>query len=220
MRDPYSIAQLAGRIIRAVDGRNSIWLKWSQQRELLLKSAVGCWVPLADLHEFLNRLPGPRLTATDVAQRLMAFEEEDYAPYPDERLQEGCLAVYTHEKAEGTELPAIIGVLREHVEREENHLREEQQQHFRQARERERVAREQRLLAGADCGWTPLGKSPDVYCRTNGRLYRLSPTKDKLLALYRTPTVDGPNGPLIGRYQGRRSASQAVAQVAYQPDIL
>jgi hypothetical protein len=55
---------------------------------------------------------------TDVAQRLKAFEEEAYSEYPKEELQSGCLALYEKEKAAGTELPAIIGLLRDHVERE------------------------------------------------------------------------------------------------------
>lgn len=51
----------------------------------------------------------------------------------------------------------------------------------------------------------------------NGRLYRLSPTKDKMWNLYRASRVDGPNGSLMGKYQRRGDASKVVAQVAYQP---
>jgi hypothetical protein len=50
-------------------------------RETLLKSAAGCWIPVEALQEFLNGMPGPALTKTDVAQRLRAFEDEGYS-YP------------------------------------------------------------------------------------------------------------------------------------------
>jgi len=80
-------------------------------REELAKAAAICWIPTEDLRVFLNRLPGPALTHTDVVQRLRAFWEEPWAEYPDEELKAGCLALYEREKAFGTELPAIIGAL-------------------------------------------------------------------------------------------------------------
>lgn len=86
-----------------------------------------------------------------------------------------------------TELPAIIGLLRDHVEREEERLRVEQREQYG-SREQDRIAREQRLLSGADCKWTKLAKSPDWHCRMNGWLYRLSPTTDKMWNLYRVKT--------------------------------
>ncbi|MGY4474519.1 hypothetical protein [Bradyrhizobium sp. USDA 3364] len=48
---------------------------------------------------------------------------EDYFSCPKEELQPACLAIYDREKAKGTELPAIIRLLRDHVEREEERLR-------------------------------------------------------------------------------------------------
>ncbi len=110
--------------------------------------------------------------------------------------------------------------MRDHVEREEERLRAEQKERYEQSRDKERIAREQRLLSGADCKWTQLAKSPDWHCRTNGRLYRLSPTKDKMWNLYRANAVDSPNGSLIGKYQNRGDSTKVVAQVAYQPDQL
>jgi hypothetical protein len=220
IRDPHTVIVLANEIMRVVNGRNSIWLKWDEQREKLVKSAVGCWIPLDDLRDFLNRLPGPALTTADVTQRMRAFEDEDYSSYPKEELQPGCLTIYEREKANGTELPAIIGLLRDHVEREEEYLRIEQKERYEQSRDKERIAREQRLLSGADCKWTQLAKSADWHCRTNGRLYRLFPTKDKMWNLYRANSVDSPNGSLIGKYQNRGDATKVVAQVAYQPDQL
>ncbi len=114
------------------------------------------------------------LTTTDVAQRLKAFEDE-LSTYPDDELQAGCLALYEKEKAEGTELPAFIGQLRDHVEREEERIRTEQHERYQQSREEDRVAREQRLLSGADCRWTQLQRSQHWYCRANGRTYRPRP---------------------------------------------
>ncbi|RJT32867.1 hypothetical protein D3227_26115 [Mesorhizobium waimense] len=118
-------------------------------------------------------------------QRLRAFEDEEDFSYPKEELRPGCLALYEKERADGTELPAIIGLLRDHVVREEERLRVEQEERYKRSREEDRMAREQRLLSGADCTWTQLQKSPHWFCRANGRTYRLSPTKDKMWNLYR-----------------------------------
>ena len=71
------------------------------------------------------------------------------------------------------------------MEREEERIRVEQEERYREWREEDRIAREQRLLSGADCKWTQLQKSPHWHCRANGRTYRLSPTKDKMWNLYR-----------------------------------
>lgn len=101
-------------------------------------------------------MPGPQVTATDVSQRLRAFEDEEYFSYPKEEHRPGCLALYEKERADGTELPAIIGLLRDHVERQEERLRVEQEERYKRSREEDRMAREQRLLSGADCKWTQL----------------------------------------------------------------
>jgi hypothetical protein len=122
IRDPHSITRLAQEIVRRIDRGNSIWQKWDGQRELLLKSALCCWIPVADMRGVLNGMPGQQLTMTDVAQRLKALEEEEHYDYPREELQAGCLVIYENEKAEGTELPAIIQVLRDYVEKEEDRL--------------------------------------------------------------------------------------------------
>ncbi|MER8802256.1 hypothetical protein [Mesorhizobium sp. M0998] len=219
IRDPYSLIRLAQEIVRRVDRGNSIWRKWDGQREVLLKSAVGCWIPVEALRDFINEMPGPRVTATDVGQRLKAFEEEEYYSYPKEELQKGCLALYEKEKANETELPAIIGLLRDRVERGEERLRAEQQKRYQRLREADRIAREQRLLSGADCKWTQLQKSPRWYCRANGRTYRLSPTNDKMWNLYRVNSVsEEDEAALIGKYQRRGDATKVVSQMAYQPE--
>ena len=111
IRDPNSVVKLAQEIVRELDQRHTVWRKWDDQRELLLKSALACWIPIADLQDHLNQMPGPSLTGTDVEQRLRAFEDEEYYSYPKEELKSGCLAIYGQEKLAGTELPAIIGVL-------------------------------------------------------------------------------------------------------------
>jgi hypothetical protein len=129
------------------------------------------------------------------------------------------VALYEKEKAEGTELPAIIQLLRDHVEREEDRISVEQQDRHQRWREQDRMAREQRLLSGADCKWTQLQKSQCWYCRTNGRTYRLSPTKDKMWNLYRVnSTSDDEKGALIGKYQRRGDATKVVVERAYQPE--
>lgn len=165
IRDPNSVSILARNIVARIDQANAIWQKWDGQRELLIKSAIGCWVPVEDLRDFLNTMPGPSLTLTDVAQRLRALEEEDSFRFPREEFQPGCLALYEREKAEGAELPAIVGALQEFVETEEERLRQEQQEEYRRRREQEQNAKERRLLSGADCKWTQIRKSPNWYCR-------------------------------------------------------
>jgi len=219
MRDGSTIHLLANEILRVVDARNTVWRKWTEQRETLAKSAVRCWIPLEDLREFLSELPGPKLTDTDVVQRLREFEEEDYFAYPREELQTGCLAIYKREVEEGTELPAIVRLLRDHVEQEEERLRVEQQNRYVLLRDKDRIAREQRLLSGADCNWTQIAKSQNWHCRKNGRLYRLSPTGDKMWNLWRVQAVDDVSGSHIGKYQRRGLASKVIAEMAYQPDI-
>jgi hypothetical protein len=218
IKDPYSIDVLAQRIMRAVDGRHTMWRRWTGPREQLLKAAATCWIPTEDLRDFLNEMPGPPLTNTDVAQRLRAYFEEDYSPYPKEALREGCLALYEKEKALGTELPAIVGAIQEFVEREVERLRLEHEAEWRRQVEESRLKLEQRFLSGADCKWTPVGKSADLYCRTNGRAYRLSPTKDKRWKLLRIASVEDQEGKAIGVYQYRRDANKALAEAAFQPE--
>lgn len=219
IRDPHSVSILAQNIVARIDQANAIWQKWDGQRDLLIKSTVGCWVPMEDLRDFLNTMPGPALTTTDVAQRLRALEEEDSFRFPRDEFKAGCLALYEREKAEGTELPAIVGALQEFVETEEERLRHEQQAEYRRRQEEEQATKEQRLLSGADCKWTQIRKSPNWYCRANGRTYRLSPTPDKRWRLHRVLSVsDEERGEEIGTYRGRGDATKVVAQMAYQPE--
>jgi hypothetical protein len=218
IRDPKQIDRLTESILEAVDRSPSVWRKWDAAREELLKASAKTWVPIEDLRAFLNGLPGPSLTSTDVSQRLRALQEEPYAHlYADDRVREACLTLYESERAAGTELPAIIGALQEFAEEEERRLDNERQAQWREQQEAERIALEQRFLSGADCKWTPLDGSKALFTRKNGRAFRLSPAKDKRWELHR---IEEPSdkGDLVGVYAARGDANKALAKVAYEPE--
>ncbi|RYE64722.1 MAG: hypothetical protein EOO83_00440 [Oxalobacteraceae bacterium] len=217
IKDPYAVLKLAQEIVRKLDRGNSMWTKWNGPREQLAQSAVPCWIPAADLREHLNRMDGPSLTLTDVKQRMVAFEEEQYSEFPRDEFQAGCLAIFKAEKALGTELPAIVGVLRAHVELEETRLQQEQADRYKRLKEEQRAAAEQRLLSGADCKWTAWGKT-DAYCRVGGRLFRLTTREDKFLDLFRAEEVGAGKQRLLGRYAKRGDATKALEKIAYQPE--
>jgi hypothetical protein len=217
LRDPHNIQKLAREIINAVDRASSIWKKWEPDREEFAKAAAPCWLPVEDLLEFLNTLPGPSLTITDVEQRLRAIWEEPYTTYPKDDLREGCLALYNREKAQGTEMRAIIGALQEHIEREEERLRREQQERYQRFKKEERIRLQHRFQSGADCGWTRIDKSEAFYCRHNGRAFRIIQGKDKRWTLYRINEIED-KGELLGTYQGRGDANKALKKIAYAPE--
>jgi hypothetical protein len=181
IRDPHNLQKLAREIVESLDRASSIWQKWDGPREQFAKAAAPCWIPVGDLQTFL----GPALTASDVAQRLRSFWEEPWEKYPNDDLKAGCLTLYEVEKGQGTDLPAIIGAIQEYIEAEEERLRQEREEAYRQFKEEERVRREQRYLAGADCGWTQLQGLADFFCRRNGRAYRIERSKDNRWNLYR-----------------------------------
>src|SRR3954467_9130237 len=104
LRDPHSVHKVSREIVRALDNANSVWKKWESQREEIAQAAALCWIPAEDLQAFLNTLPGPPLTKTDVEQRLRAIWEEPHRNYPKDELKDGCVALYQSEKAGGTEL--------------------------------------------------------------------------------------------------------------------
>ncbi len=218
IRDPYSLDKLTRKILRTLKDDESIWKKWGVARETVLKTAAHCWIPINDLRNYLNELPGPALTETDVIQRLRSYYEEPFVSYPNESLETGCLAIYEKEKADGTELRAIIGALQDYVDQEEQRIRGEHREACRIHAEQERGALEQRFLSGADSKWTPVHGSKDLYCRINARSYRLSRTVDKRWNLYRIESIEEQPRNLIGEYQHRRDITKALAQVAYQPE--
>jgi len=217
IRDPHNIQRLAREIVESLDCASSVWQKWDGPREQLAKAAAPCWIPVEDLQAFLNRLPGPALTATDVAQRLRAFWEEPWEKYPNDDRKSGCLALYEAEKVQGTELPAIIGAIREYIEAEEERLRGEREVAYRQFKDEERLRREQRYLSGADSGWTQLQGSEDFFCRRNGRAYRIARSNDNKWNVYRIEMPDTFHA-LVGTYLGRREATKALEKIAYEPE--
>lgn len=217
LRDPHSVNRLARDIVNVIDRASSVWKKWEAQREEIASAAASCWIPMEDLQTFLNSLPAPLLTKTDVEQRLRAIWEEPHTTYPNDALKDGCQVLYHSEKAQGTEMPAIIGALQEHLEREEDRLRREQEEGYRRWKEEERVKLEQRFLSGADCGWTRIDKSDAFYSRRNGRAFRIVQGKDKRWPLFRVKDIHD-KGELLGLYQGRGDANKALKTIAYAND--
>ncbi len=219
IRDGYAVQKLAADIVRRLDRRGRLWEKWEGQREPLLKAAAATWIPIEDLRDQLNRMPGPRLTLTDVEERLRAFHDEPYTPLPSDALRESCRAIYEREKAEGTEMVAIVGALQAHVEREEERLRREFEENYRRRQEEARLELEQRFLSGADCKWTPINRSKEFYCRINGRSYRLVPLANKQWRLQRIASPEDKDGTVIGTYGSRREATKTLEQVAFRPEL-
>lgn len=217
IRDPLSLNKLAKEILVALDHASSVWRKWDGPREDVIKNAASCWIPVEDLRAFLNELPGPELTTTDVNQRLRAIWEEAYNRYPNEDVKEGCLAVFERERSAGTEMIAIIGAIQEFIEFEEERLRVLNEERYRQSREEERVRQEQMFMAGADTSWIKVGQSKDLFCRKNGRAFRIAQGKDKRWSLFRIANLDDA-GKLLGVYAGRGGANKALKQIAYEPE--
>jgi len=216
IRDPIVIHRLAEEFIANFDRHDPLWQKWGEQREQLLRVAARSFVPIGDLTDRLNELAGPKMTWTDVQQRLSALLEESYFSYPDERLRDGCLEFYEAEKAKGTEFTAIIYALKDHVDEEEDRLRREWQDELSRRNEEEKLAARKRLRSGADCKWTALEEgSKSVYARMNGRLFRLTLTDDGFQVLERFETFEDPKPEWIGRYRYRRDATKVLKDVAY-----
>lgn len=218
IREPHFVAKLAKDILRIVDRPVGPWAKWDGLREAQLTAAAATWIPLEALREYLNAIPGPKLTATDVAQRLRAIQEEGYGLYPAEALKGGCLALDAREREAGTEMSAIIGAVQEYAEQEERRLRDEHEQKWKETRAAERESLKQRLLSGLDCKWTSLAKSSELFCRMNGRLFRLAQGKDKRWGLHRIESLDEDEGRLLGQYGSRGDAAKIVMKIAYQPE--
>jgi hypothetical protein len=218
LRDPYSLQRLAREIVKEVGSANPIWTKWSEDREALARPAAYCWIPAEHLRDHLNGMAGAKLTLTDVVQRLRAFNEEAYEPYPDDEQRDACLEIYNREQTAGTEMAAIVGAIQQFVEEDRDARQRAQQEAYRAQVEAKRLAAEQRLLSGADCKWIALGKSKTFHCRVNGRLFRLEVQPDKKFHLFRVKSVDDLNGELVGRYGGRTDATKVVGEVAYRSE--
>ena len=217
IRDPEQIRKLAVKILRKLDGLRDPWRKWPPARDKLVRAAVGCWIPVEDLHAALAELSGPPLTRSDVAGRLLALREEGL-DRPDNSLRAGCEALYARERADGTELAAIVELMNDWMGEEiGRRMRQEWAERVRRRAEMQELAK-QTFLSGADCKWTKVGSSADLYCRVNGRTYRLFRAPDKKLEVWRVQSTDDAAGRLIGRYQGRADATNAIGQVAYQSE--
>jgi hypothetical protein len=219
------IPKLARRLLDTIDGPMSPWSKWGKDREEIARRAAEIWVPLDDLREALNMLPGGHLTPTDVEQRIHALRHEHggYTCAPDEELNEGSFAAYAEEKAKGTEFIAILGWLEEWTWDADERLRRKREEERRQRIEQEKRNAEARLRSGADCPWTAVAALADLYCRKNARLFRLktldkgeSPLAPKFKVL-EVKSLDDKRGALIGRYRTRSDASKAILEVAYKP---
>ena len=135
MREERSLAKLALEIVTKLDQDSSIWKKWEGPRDKILGVAIECWIPKADMLDFLNILPGPALTMTDLEQRMKSMIEEEYLGDPEPKLEAECLAIYQAEKAAGTEMPAIIERLSDYTSAQFQRLRDE-----RRAEEERRLA--------------------------------------------------------------------------------
>jgi len=74
MREQRSLAKLALEIVTKLDQDSSVWRKWEGPRDKVLASAIDCWIPKDDMLAFLNGLPGPALTITDLEILLLPQE--------------------------------------------------------------------------------------------------------------------------------------------------
>lgn len=218
IRDVNSVNKLAREILTSLDQASSVWRKWDGVRGDVAMAAAYCWIPVEDLRAFLNQLPGPELTATDVNQRLRAiWEEATSNGYPNDDVKDACLALYEKERAAGTEMMAIIGAIQEFIEAEEERLRVEREASYRQFQEDERIRQEAMFMAGADTGWIKLGASKNLFCRKNGRAFRIAQGKDKRWTLFRIANADDV-GKVVGVYGGRGDANKALKTIAYEAE--
>lgn len=220
IRDPHALLAIARRIVDSLHRGKRIWQKWEGDREVFVRSALGCWIPLEALKDYLNQLPGAPLTSTDIIQRMKNLAEQSYLSSPNEKLRAACLAIFEEEQAIGTELPATVGKIADFVHREERRLGLEEIERYKRDRLERQVAAENRLLSGADCKWTRLRTEPHWYSRVNGRTFRLSPAPDRSWDLFRvkTPSLNE-KGELIGRYDSRKNAAKVIAEIAYRPEM-
>ncbi len=220
LRDQRALAKLSFEITTALDRDCALWRKWEGPRDIVLSSALDCWIPKTDLLVFLNSLPGPHLTMTDLEQRMRHLIEVEYIASPEPKLKGECLQIYHAEIAAGTEMPAIIGRISDYVGDQWQRLWEEQRAEKAQRSEEARQKREQRLLSYADCPWTQIRGSKFFYCRKNGRVFQLKPDNDKSWNMYRVPSVDDTaQGVMIGRYKSRADANKVLAKAAFEADL-
>ena len=219
--DDDTIAKLAKEILNIADGSDSPWTKWGKERNEIARRAADLWVTMEDVQSALNGLPGPRLTSTDVEQRIRAIREEEYRGGLDEATKTDCLTEYAREKDTGTEFIAILGYLEDWMFGAEERLRQTRERENRERIEREKHNAEVRLRSGADCPWTPASGVISLHCRKNHRLFRLIERKttrpiDPKFEVQEVKTLDDKRGNHIGQYRTRTDATKAVAEVAFK----
>lgn len=221
-----AIPKIARRLLDTARGPSSLWTKWDKDREAVAQRAAILWVPLDDLRDALNSLPGEPLTAIDVEQRLYAIKQQQggYGYGADDELKEASFEAYRQVKATGTEFIAILGWLEEWTWGAEERLRRKREIDRREQIAADKRNAELRLRSGADCPWTQIAGDADLHSRKNNRLFRLrelkkptSPLAPKFEVLEVT-TLDAKRGTQIGQYRTRSDASKAVMEVAYKPD--
>jgi hypothetical protein len=222
--DRDRIAKLAEQIMRIATDRG-LWTKWGSNREEIAERAANLWIPLDDLREALNALPGPALTRVDVEQRIRDFREKQYGSYPKAEIEAETLAAFAEEKARGTEFIAVLGYLEEWYWGAEERLRQKRDKDRREQIAKEKQIAEARLRNGADCPWTAATGVTDLHCCKNGRLYRLRALQttnkfEPAFEVLRVDHLEARRGRPVGRYRTRSDASKAVAHVAWQEDDL
>ncbi|CAM8663826.1 hypothetical protein MCEREM30_03407 [Paracoccaceae bacterium] len=216
MRDFQNLEKVSKEIVTALDRDYGIWRKWDGTKDQVAKLSLGSWVPISDLAEFLNTLPGPKLSKTDVKQRILALEEEE-SMYPQDDFRDECEALYRKEAGEGTDLIATLMAIRRLLEDLHSQRYADQRRKQKEARELVKLESEQRLLSGADCPWTSLGTNKTAYCRVNGRTYRLLLQADKRVELTRVRNVDDAEaGVSLGLYRDRGTVTAAVKKMAFE----
>jgi len=151
--DHDRITKLAEQILQVATSCG-LWSKWTPDREAIAERAADVWVPMGELRDSLNDLPGPQLTKVDVEQRIRALREQPYRNYPTPELEAEAYVVFAEEKARGTEFIAILGYLEDWQLGSEERLRQKAEKERRERVAREKQHAETRLRNGADCPWT------------------------------------------------------------------
>ena len=65
MREERSLAKLALEIVTKLDRDSSVWKKWEGPRDKVLGAAIECWIPKAEMLDFLNSLPNHKTVVLD-----------------------------------------------------------------------------------------------------------------------------------------------------------
>jgi hypothetical protein len=72
MREERSLAKLALEIVTKLDQDSSVWKKWEGPRDKILGAAIECWIPKADMLDFLNSPLLNQLVAIEVPDLLFS----------------------------------------------------------------------------------------------------------------------------------------------------